>query len=118
MTDLKPAIMAALSTLPACTREAWAAGEMPLPLIVISDEERRVTARADGEDYLEEYTAAIDVYADSAQTAETLCRSADAALNALGLKRVSTTAGFDETVYGYHNRMLFRALVRGELLYQ
>ena len=118
MIDLKPAVLAALSALPACTREAYEAGKTPLPLVVISDAERKVVSRADGADYLEEYQIAADVYALSAGGAETLCQSTDAALCALGLKRVSMTAEFDEAPYAFHDRMLYRALLRGETLYQ
>ena len=118
MIDLKPAMLTALSALPACTREAYAAEDLPLPLIVVSDSERRVAARADGQDYLEEYTAAADIYAKTRLTGETLCQGTDTALTALGLKRVSFTEEFDEAPYAFHFRMLFRAMVRGETLYQ
>lgn len=118
MIDLKPALLTALSALPACTREAYAAEDLPLPLIVISDSERRVAARADGQDYLEEYTAAADVYAKTRQDGESLSRDTDTALTGLGLKRISFTEEFDEAPYAFHFRMLFRTIVRGETLYQ
>lgn len=118
MIDLKPALLTALSALPACTREAYAAEDLPLPLVVVSDADRHITARADGEDYLEEYTAAADVYAKTRAEGESLCQSTDAALAALGLRRVSFSEEFDETPYAFHFRMLFRAIVRGETLYQ
>lgn len=118
MTDLKPAILLALASLPACTLEAYETGEDSLPLIVISDEERRVLARADGQDYLEEYTIAADIYAADQAAAETLCSQTDAALSEMGMKRISHAAGFDDKLYACHLRMLFRAVLRGETIYQ
>ena len=75
MTDLKPAMLSALADLPACTALAFAREEFPLPIIVIGDDAGAVYAQADGQPYLEEYQAAVNIYAADADALETLARS-------------------------------------------
>ena len=118
MTDLKPAMLSALAHLPACCALSFAREEMALPIIVIGDESSRVYARADGRDYLEEYVADVDVYAGEAAEMEGLCREADAALSALGLQRIAAQDLFDDQAWAYRKRMRYRALIRGDTIYQ
>lgn len=118
MIDLKPAMLEALAHLPACTACSFDREEKPLPIIVIGDESHRVFARADGLDYLDEYLCGVDVYAESQEKLEEICREADAALSQLGLKRQACQDLYDEGAYAFRKHMRYRALVRGELIYQ
>ena len=118
MIDLKPAMLSALSALPACTAAAFAREEMPLPAITVSQEGGGVTARADGEAYLEECLMAVDVYAATPEEAEILAARADAALAALGLSRTETRDEYDETAYAWRKSQRFRAVIHGDTLYQ
>ncbi len=118
MIDLKPAMLSALSALPACTALAFAREDPSLPIIVIGDESGRVAAQADGEPYLEEYTAAVNVYAADASTLESLTRQADAALTALGLRRVHQQDFFDDTAWACRKYLRYRALLQGGTIYQ
>ena len=95
MTDLKPTLLSALANLPACTRAAFALEEPEMPIIVVGDYGGRVIAQADGCAYQEEYVVAVDVYAAEQETLESLCRQADATLEAAGLRRVYQTDFYD-----------------------
>ena len=118
MTDLKPTLLSALSSLPACTAVAFAQEDFPLPIIVIGDESGRVTAQADSAPYLEESIFAVNVYAADSASLETLCRQADAALTALGLRRIHQQDFFDETAWAYRKYLRYRALLQGDTIYQ
>ena len=118
MPWLKPAMLSALAALPACTRRAFALEEFPLPIIVIGDEAGAVYAQADGRPYLEEYVAAVDVYAADPDSLEALARQADAALTALGLRRIHQQDLFDEKAYAYRKLLRYRALLKGDTIYQ
>ena len=118
MTDLKAAMLEAVAHLPACVRLAFEKEEIALPVIVIGDEECRVFARADGRDYLDEYIAAVDVYAADPKELDALCREADAALSALGMKRMACQDLYDEQAYACRKHMRYRALLQGERIYQ
>ena len=118
MIDLKPAMLNALSALPACTAAAFAREEASLPVITVSQEGGEVTARADGEAYLEEYTMAVDVYAAAPEEAEALAIRADAALSALGLRRADTRDEYDEGAYAWRKTLRYRAVIHGDTLYQ
>lgn len=118
MTDMKPAMLSALAHLPACCALSFAEEEMALPIIVIGDELRRVHARADGQDYLEEYVANVDVYAAATEELESLCQDADAALSALGLMRQAAYDLYDDQAWAYRKHMRYRALIQGDTIYQ
>ena len=118
MTDLKPAMLSALSALPACTALAFAREEFPLPIIVIADESGRVAAQADGAPYLEEYTASVNVYAADPASLESLAGQADAALTALGLRRTHQQDFFDETACAWRKLLRYRCLIQGSTIYQ
>lgn len=118
MIDMKAAMLQALENLPACTAESYAREEMSLPIIVVQDAERAVLARVDGKPYLESYQAQVDVYAASPQEADTLAQEADAALWALGLMREGYAGGHDEKAYAYHVKMIYKAVLCGEWIYQ
>ncbi|MBE5787973.1 MAG: DUF3168 domain-containing protein, partial [Clostridiales bacterium] len=92
--------------------------ENPLPLIVIGDESCRVFARADGQDYLDEYIETVDIFAAGLKELDSLCRAADAALSALGMKRMACQDLYDEQAYAYRKHMRYRALLQGERTYQ
>ena len=118
MIDLKPAMLSALSDLPACTALAFAHEEFPLPIIVIGDDAGRVAAQADSAPYLEEYTAQVNIYAASPASLEALTRQTDAALTALGLRRTHQQDLFDEKACAYRKLLCYRALLQGDTIYQ
>ena len=118
MTDVKPAMLAALSHLPACTALSFAREEKSLPIIVIGDESGRTFAQADGQEYLAEYVAAVDIYAADQGELEGLFRETDSALSALGLRRTGCQDLYDEQAYAYRKRLRYRALLQGDLIYQ
>ena len=118
MIDLKPAMLTALAHLPACTALAFSHEEFPLPIIVIGDESGRVSAQADAAPYLEEYVAAVNIYAADPASLETLTSQTDAALTALGLRRGHQQDFFDEKAYAYRKYLRYRALLRGDTIYQ
>ena len=118
MTDLKPTLLSVLANLPACTRAAFALEEPEMPILVVGDYGGRVIAQADGCAYQEEYVVAVDVYAADQETLESLCRQADAALEAAGLRRVYQTDFYDETAYAWRKGLRYRAVLQGGKLYQ
>lgn len=118
MIDMKKAMLSAMAALPACTAESFEKEEKPLPIIVVQDAERSVLARVDGRPYLESYQGQVDVYAAQPQEADALAAGADAALWALGLMRESFSADYDETACAYHRKMIYKAVLCGEWLYQ
>ena len=118
MTDLKPALLTALAGLPACTRAAFAREEPEMPIIVVGDYGGRVIGQADGSAYQEEYVMAVDVYAADQEVLESLCRQADAALDAAGLRRVYETDFYDETAYAWRKSLRYRAVLQSGRLYQ
>ena len=75
-------------------------------------------AQADGEAYLEECLMAVDVYAATLEEAETLACRADAALDALGLRRTDTHDAYDEGAYAWRKSLRYRAVIPGDTLYQ
>ncbi len=118
MIDLKPAMLSALSGVPACTAAAFAHEEFPLPIVVIGDEAGAVFAQADGEPYLDEYQAAVNIYAADPASLETLSQQTDAALTALGLRRTHQQDLFDEAAYACRKYLRYRALLQGDTIYQ
>jgi len=118
MTDLKPAMLSALAHLPACCALSFAKEEMALPIIVIGDEMNRVYARADGQDYQQEYVASVDVYAADTEKLESLCQDADAALAALGFRRLAAQDFYDDQAWAWRKHMRYRALIQGDTIYQ
>lgn len=115
---MKAAMLQALQALPACTAESFAREALPLPIVVVRDAERAVLARVDGQPYLESYQAQVDVFANTAAQADALAAQADAALWALGLMRESMESGHDEKAYAYHRKMIYKAVLCGEWIYQ
>ena len=118
MTDLKPALLTALSALPACAAVSFAREEIPLPVIVIADESGGVLAQADGTPVLEEYLFAVNVYAASPEAAESLAIQADAALTALGLRCTQRQGLYDEEAYAWRKYLRYRAVLKGDAIYQ
>ena len=118
MTDLKPALLDALKDVPAACATAFARQDPALPLIVAGDYQHRVLAQADGEPYQTEYIAAVDVYAAARDEMEALCAQADAALTALGLRRVFAQDLYDEIAYAWRKSMRYRCVMKGDRLYQ
>lgn len=118
MIDLKPAMLSALAHLPACTTAVFPREEIPLPFITIADESGQVEAQADGEIYLEEYIAAVDVYAREREEMEALAQRADAALSHLGMRRIWQQDLYDEDAYAFRKRLRYRAILQGDTIYQ
>ena len=118
MIDLKPAMLSALSGLPACTALAFAREEFPLPIIVLGDEAGAVYAQADWKPYLEEYTAAVHIYASDPASLEDLTAKTDTALTALGLRRTFQQDLYDEAARACRKLLRYRALLRGDTIYQ
>ena len=118
MIDLKPALLSAPADLPVCADVSFAREEFSLPIIVIGDEDGRVYAQADGAPYLEEAVFSVNIYAASPQALEALARQADAALAALGLRRAFQQDLFDETACAYRKYLRYRALLKGDTIYQ
>lgn len=116
--NMKKAILQTLSHLPACTAAAFAGEEMQLPILVIADDMSRVHAQADGQPYLLEYVAAVDVYAADSAQLEGLCSQADQALSALGMRRIANQDLFDQQAWAYRKHMRYRALLQGDWIYQ
>ena len=118
MIDMKTAMLLALHDLPACTASAFAREEMPLPIITVADDNGRVLSQADGESYLEEYTAAVDVYASSQEALEHLALQTDQALSQMGLRRIAQQDFYDEIVYAWRKHLRYRCVLQGEIIYQ
>lgn len=118
MIDMKAAMLAALSQLPACTAAAFAREEMALPIITVADADGGVHARADGQSYLEEYIADVDVYAASPEGMEALAMKTDAALSKMGLIRLAQQDFYDEIAYAWRKHLRYRCLLQGEIIYQ
>ena len=118
MTDMKSAMLLALKNLPACTAAAFAREEMPLPIITVSDDAGRVLSQADGESYLEEYTAAVDIYAPSQEELESLFLRTDQALSQMGLRRIALQDFYDEIAYAWRKHLRYRCVLQGDIIYQ
>ena len=118
MTDWKPTLLSALSNLPACAAPSFAREEIPLPVIVVADESGGVLAQADGAPLLEEYLFAVNVYGRSPRETEDLAEGADAALTALGLRCVQRQDLYDEEAYAWRKYLRYRAVLKGDLIYQ
>lgn len=118
MIDLKPAMLNALASLPACTADVFAREEVALPVVTVGDESARVLEQAGGQAYLEEYVAAVDLYAGDRGTMESLLLQTDEALTVLGMRRVYQQDLYDEAAYAFRKRLRYRAVLRGETIYQ
>ena len=118
MTDMKSAMLLALKNLPACTAAAFAREEMPLPIITVSDDAGRVLSQADGESYLEEYIAAVDIYAPSQEELEILTHQTNQALSQLGLRRIAQQDFYDEIAYAWRKHLRYRCVLQGDIIYQ
>lgn len=118
MTDLKPALLSALSGLPAAAVTAWPRREHPLPLIVISDESGGVFAQADGRPCLEEYLFSVSIYAANPVQTEALAEQTDQSLSALGLRCQHRQDLYDEDARAYRKYMRYRAVLKNDLIYQ
>lgn len=118
MTDLKSYALSLLADLPAVTVYAYARQETPLPLIILSDESIRVTAQADGQDYLEEYLLAADVYAADQAELSQLCEAAHQALSQGGFRLTACQDLFDEQAWCWRRHLRYRALLREDTIYQ
>lgn len=118
MIDVKPDMLAALSHLPACTKLAYDREEVPLPVITVGDESSRVLSQADAKAYLEEYTAAVDIYAGERDEMEALFLQADAALSALGLRRTYQQDLYDEMACAFRKCLRYRGVLCGDMIYQ
>lgn len=118
MIDMKSAMLLSLSHLPACTAAAFAREEMPLPIITLADAGGGVIAQADGESYLEEYIADVDVYAASRENLEDLFLQADQALSQMGLRRIALQDFYDEIAYAWRKHLRYRCLLQGDTIYQ
>ncbi|MBR1585724.1 MAG: hypothetical protein IJ662_09310 [Clostridia bacterium] len=118
MNDLKPAVLSALSSLPACAVLSFAREEQPLPIITVNDESVSVYAQADGLPYLEEHVLSLRVYAAAQQEVEALAQAADAAMTALGLRLTLTQDAFDETAYAWCRQLRYRCLTHQDSIYQ
>ena len=116
--DLEAAMLLALGSLPACSQSAFEKDELPLPLIVVSQENRRVLARADGAPYLEEAEVSAHVYAKTLTELNALSRQAHEALTAMGLSCLSQARDHDETAWAYHHLFRYRAVIHGDTIYQ
>lgn len=118
MRDVKPDLLQALQGLNVNTAVAFPGKELALPLVVVADEAGRVAAQADGQDYLEEYVAAVDIYAKTQGALDALALRADGALAALGFRRTFQQDLFDETAYAWRKRLRYRALLWQDRVYQ
>ena len=118
MADLKPAILQALSALPAAVTTAHPGREYALPLITVAEDGCAVSEQADGWPYLEEYACSVHIYAGNPQTLESLTAQTDAALTTLGLRRVFRQDLFDEEAYAWHKALRYRAVLHADTLYQ
>ena len=118
MKNLKNEMLLALSALPACTAEAFAREELPLPIIVIGEESGRVLAQADGEPYLEEYVMAVDVYAFSRAELDALAIQVDQALSALGFFRIYQQDRYEEDAFALRKALRYRGVIGGDRIYQ
>lgn len=118
MTNLKPAVLEALSALPACAAESFAREELFLPILVVSEESGSVLSQADGCPYLEECLLQLDVYAATRQEADSLAAQADEALTALGLRRIQQQDLYDQEAYAFQKSLRYRAVIHGDTLYQ
>lgn len=118
MTDLTPALLSALSALPACAAAAFSREEKALPIITAEEENVSVFARADGAPYIEEHEDAVHVYAAGREEAAALARQADEALTALGLRLISCREDFDEAAFAWRRTLRYRCLLRGSEIYQ
>ena len=118
MIDMKSAMLLALRNLPACTSAAFAREEMSLPIITVADDSGRVLSQADGNAYLEEYTAAVDIYAATQKELETLSIQADRALSKMGLRRIAQQDFYDEIAYAWRKHLRYRCVLQGSTIYQ
>ncbi|MBE5783271.1 MAG: hypothetical protein E7329_08175 [Clostridiales bacterium] len=118
MIDVKPDILAALSHLPAYVKVDYDREEVPLPVITVGDESSRVLSQADGKAYLEEYTAAVDIYAGELAEMEALFLETDAALSALGLRRTYQQDLYDEQACAFRKCLRYRGVLCGNIIYQ
>ena len=118
MRDIKPDLLRALQRLNANTAAAFPGKELALPLVVVADETGRGAAQADGWAYLEEYVAAVDIYAHTQTAADALALQADGILTALGFRRTFQQDLYDEAAYAWRKRLRYRALLRNDTIYQ
>ena len=117
MTDLTNALLAALSSLPACTAVSFAREEKSLPIVTVSDENASVFAQADGLPYLEEHHAEIGVFAAGREEMSALAQAADALLTALGLRLTSAAEAFDEELFAWRKTLRYRCLLHENTIY-
>ena len=118
MIDMKPFILQALKDVPACTKAVYAREEAPLPVITVADESCRVLSQADAMPYLEEYVAAVDIYAAGQEEAEMLLAKTDAALASLGFRRVYQQDLYDEEACAFRKCLRYRGVLCGHTMYQ
>ena len=118
MMDWKPVLLEALQGLNARVAAVFPRADLALPLVIVADEDGSVAAQADGRPYLEEYRLAADVYAETQAETEALACQVDAALSALGLRRTLQQDLYDESAHAWRKRLRYRALLRGDTVYQ
>lgn len=118
MTDLKPALLSALSGLNARCVTGFPQQEYALPLIVVSDEGGGVIAQADGAPCLEEYLFSVSVYAANPVQTESLAEQTDQSLSALGLRCQHWQDLYDEDARAYRKYLRYRAVLKNGLIYQ
>lgn len=116
--DLEAAMITALSDVAACTMAAFEQDEYSLPLVVVSLDDRRVTARADGAPYLEEAEVSAFVYARDRDELLSLCGDVDEALTGLGFSRMAEQHTYETKTWAHEKRLRYRAVLRGDTIYQ
>ena len=117
MIDLKPALRAALSSLPAAVPPSWPLEEFALPVITVTDESSAVLASADGAPYLEEGVWSVTVLSSDPDQLENLSLAADQKLTALGLRRTGCQDSFDENARAWQKALSYRAVLHGDTIY-
>lgn len=118
MTDLTLEILSLLSPLDATVTAEYPESVCEMPVVTVVMRESAVTARADGEDYLEETTFGVDVYAATDAETRSLARDADALLSAYGLRRTGYQRLYDQGARVHRAAMTYRGVMRADTIYQ
>ena len=117
MRDLTNELVLRLKAASLPARTAFARETPALPLVTAALKGGRTLLSDENGEYADEQTYALEFLAADTPTLDAMENAADAALTALGFKRMARVRGADDEADAFRSAAEYRAVVVGDTIY-